>query len=117
MFRWLESQRARSLCAVAFVVLLAAPAPAFAYKLTIYNPLPNRVWVTVRTASIIWSGWIAPKSNLRYESRMAKLKFEAEIAKLGDNRVHPEIICRTGINAPYDWTGLTIHLSGNRCWW
>ncbi len=94
--------------------------PALAHNVLIVNPLPNRVWVTVRAnGSNIWSGWVA--HELRYETRQASPTFRAEIARLHDNSVHPQIICDTSTNFSSSdrRTRITIRLDpqSNRCWW
>ena len=100
--------------------LMTTALPAMAHNILIVNPLPNRVWVTVRAnGSIIWSGWI--HKELRYETRQAGPSFQAEIAQLNDNRVHPHIICdtRTSFSGGDRRTRITIRLNtqNNSCWW
>ncbi|HVA28297.1 MAG TPA: hypothetical protein VNF68_08960 [Candidatus Baltobacteraceae bacterium] len=108
--------------ACALIGTIAIPVRALATQIN--NPLPNRVWITVYaqggmgTRKIVQARWLDPRSSYTYHNSYGSYWFRAEIAKMGDERPHPAVICDTRIEVPTeksaDW--ITIHLNGN-CWW
>lgn len=114
---------------LALAVVLVAPLTASAttgkaQKFDVYNPLQNRVWVTLyaqtllNPRTIVAAKWANPEKIASFTSDVAGAFWvRVEIKKLGDNRNDPQTICdTTAAIQPGDKHFLTPHLSGTSCW-
>lgn len=125
----MKRQRLLRLSVLAFAAILALPIAVRAtvgnqQKFDVYDPLPNRMWVTLyvqtmlNPRTIVSAKWAAPGKVASFTSEIAGAYWiRVEIKKSGDTRANPETLCDTTAEVhPGDKHFLTAHLTGTSCW-